>query len=104
MILYFLDIYHDSCETSEIPRIKGGIFSMPLNDSCLVLPWAEKAKRNCVVSYHCLDIATNPIPKTAQCLKGAWNYSGPYPECKGRHILILFVGNVSQDLKYYKPV
>ena len=91
MIECFLDIEYESCEILDIPKIKGGKFSMSFNETCVIVPWVKKAKQNCVVSYHCFDNATDPIPSSVQCLQGTWNYEfmDIDPECKG--IITLFI-------------
>ena len=63
------------------------------------IPWREKVKSNCIVSYHCLDIETKPIPKMVKCLNGAWNYSGLNPECKGNlvylYLMLVRISNIT---------
>ena len=56
---------------------------MPFNATCILMPYAKKAKENCVVSYHCLDNARFPYPGNVKCVLGAWDYDGTDPECKG---------------------
>ena len=80
---------HDSCEILKVPKIKGGKYFVPFNETCMLMPWVEKAKQNCIISYHCFDNATYPDPKNVKCVRGDWDYKGPGPECKGMIIYVI---------------